>query len=208
MTRILLVRHGETAWTREGRVQGWAAVPLTDHGRAQVRAAGAYIETEYGGVDRIVASDIRRAAESATHVREQLAAPPEVEYDEAWRERDFGVYQGFSDERFQEAYLEREYWGRVSAEVHAPQGGESWRDVESRVLERWAVLEREVPAETILVVTHTGPIWCALTAIEGGTVLGKYEEYDLHEGGVTEIELTDETATVVRRNVDPLAATD
>jgi probable phosphoglycerate mutase len=203
MTRILLVRHGETPWTREGRVQGWAAVPLTERGVEQARAAGAYIGREYDRVDRIVASDVQRASESAECVHAALSDPPEIEHDEAWRERDFGVYQGFTDEAFAEAYLEREYWGRVSAEVHAPQGGESWRDVETRVLDRWAVLEREVPDETVVFVTHTGPIWCVLTAIQGGTLLGKHDRYDLNEGGVTEIKLTDEAAEVVRLNVDP-----
>jgi probable phosphoglycerate mutase len=205
MTRLLLVRHGETPWTREGRVQGQAAVPLTDRGVEQVRAAGDWVAREHGPVDRLVASDVRRTSQSADHLADRLADPPETEYDPAWRERDFGVYQGFSDERFGEHYLERDYWGQVSAEVHTPENGESWRDVETRVLERWGVVERTLPEGTHVVVTHTGPIWCVLTAVEGGTVLDKYERYDLHEGGVTEVHIGESGATLERVNVDPTA---
>lgn len=204
MTRIVLVRHGETPWTRDGRVQGWAAVPLTERGVDQARAAGSYIATAFERVDRIVTSDVARASESATHLRDRLPHSPAVERDDAWRERNVGVYQGFSHERFHEAYLSRTDWGDVAAAVHTPEGGESWRAVESRVLDRWAEFERDRPDETVVVVTHTGPIWCVLTAVEGGTVLDKYDQYDLHEGSVTEIALTDAGADIVRLNVDPV----
>ena len=63
-TTVLLVRHGETTWNRERRVQGWAPSALTERGKQQARAAGRAI-AEGHAVDRIVASDLRRAAETA-----------------------------------------------------------------------------------------------------------------------------------------------
>lgn len=60
---LLLVRHGETTWNRDGVIQGWADSSLTDRGRRQARAVGRRLAGE--GVDRLVASDLQRARETA-----------------------------------------------------------------------------------------------------------------------------------------------
>ena len=68
MNRVLFVRHGETTWNRESRIQGWASTPLTGRGRDQARATGRLLRA--AGVDRVVASDLRRARETARLLRE------------------------------------------------------------------------------------------------------------------------------------------
>src|SRR6185295_15568243 len=101
MTRtLLLVRHGETAWNREGRFQGHTDVPLSDLGRSQARAlrarleAGAHAHLFDDEHTAIVSSDLRRAHETAEiafgrpgrtlHVRREL------------REFCYGVFEGFT----------------------------------------------------------------------------------------------------------------
>lgn len=162
MTTVLVVRHGETTWNRGGRIQGWAPTRLTDRGRKQAEAAAALVDREYD-VDRIHASDLLRARETVEQMRTRVDAP--VTFDRAWRERDFGVYQGFPHEdvfsRFPEMSLDEDAERAIEA---VPESGESLRQVEERVLGRWTGLLADQASadaasdETRLVVTHSGPI--------------------------------------------------
>ena len=71
MTTIVALRHGRTAWNHEGRMQGWAPVPLDERGREQATAAGAWLADEYA-FDAVYASDLQRTRETAERVLEQL----------------------------------------------------------------------------------------------------------------------------------------
>lgn len=161
MTTVLVVRHGETAWNRERRIQGWAPTRLTDRGRRQADSAGAAVGREYD-VDLIHASDLLRARETVDRIRAHVDAPATV--DPAWRERDFGVYQGLpADEvfsRFPELSLDED--PERAAEV-VPESGESLRQMEGRLLECWTELLSEAgPGETHLLVAHGGPTYVLL----------------------------------------------
>ena len=61
--RIVVLRHGETAWNDEGRMQGWAPVPLNETGREQATAAGRHLADEYE-FDAVYASDLERTRET------------------------------------------------------------------------------------------------------------------------------------------------
>lgn len=166
MTTVLVVRHGETAWNREGRIQGWAPTRLTDRGRQQAEAVAALVDREYD-VDRIHASDLLRARETVEGIRTRVDAP--VTFDRVWRERDFGIYQGLPYEdvfsRFPEMSLEEDADRAIDA---VPDSGESLRQLEERVLGRWTgLLADAAGAETRLVVTHGGPIYVLLGHAKG-----------------------------------------
>ena len=121
--RILLVRHGETDWNREGRLQGWGPTPLNDRGREQARRVGEALATEYD-IDRIVASDSFRTRETTEHIRD-AGIEPEPTFDPAWRERGLGVYQGFTraelNDRFPAFAMDA---GALSLQEE-PEGGET-----------------------------------------------------------------------------------
>jgi probable phosphoglycerate mutase len=91
MTRILLVRHGESEWNALGRWQGQADPPLTELGLRQAKHAAASI----GAVDAVVASDLQRARVTAEVIASQLGIGP-VEVDPDLRERDAGEWQGLT----------------------------------------------------------------------------------------------------------------
>src|SRR3546814_20228381 len=82
MTRVLLVRHGQSEWNATGRWQGQADPPLTDLGRAQAH----YAARSLGVVDAIVAADLQRAADTALIISGELGAGPVV-LDQGLRER-------------------------------------------------------------------------------------------------------------------------
>jgi len=91
MTRILLIRHGESEWNALGRWQGQADPPLTELGRRQAKAAAANL----GPVDVIAASDLERALVTATIISAELGMGPVVA-DPGLRERDAGEWSGLT----------------------------------------------------------------------------------------------------------------
>ncbi|WP_049900603.1 histidine phosphatase family protein [Halococcus agarilyticus] len=164
---VLLVRHGETAWNAARRVQGWAPVPLSERGREQATRLGEHLAATYD-VDRFVASDLRRTRETAVLVHE-AGVDAEPTFDRAWRERDFGVYQGLSYEALFETYPEFAVTesGRRALEA-VPERGESLLDCRERVLDGFDRLVADAPGdETVLIVTHGGPLYALLGHLKG-----------------------------------------
>jgi probable phosphoglycerate mutase len=195
--RVVVVRHGETDWNLNGRMQGHAPVPLNETGRGQADRVGRYLAREYA-FDRVVASDLLRTRQTAEHVREHVDAP--VEFDSAWRERDLGVYQGLSygdiHERFPEFALGE---AAVRAASEVPEGGESILQMRDRVVEGW----RELLGggdETVLVVTHGGPIYLLLGHVKELDVETALLEHSQSNCGVNEFH-HDGTTRLVRENV-------
>lgn len=203
MGRVLLVRHAESTWNRERRVQGWAPSELTAAGRSKAALLGAELAGSYD-VDRIVASDLRRVVETVRQLRQSLDAP--VEYDADWRERDFGVLQGLSHEALFEGYPEFSLTATGYEAVEArPERGESWLDTRQRVLASWRELRANLSDETVLVVSHGGPIrivladFLGLDAVAAVTGLEDDPGVAIDNLSVTEILVEGDDAELVRR---------
>jgi probable phosphoglycerate mutase len=185
-TTVLLVRHGETEWNRDGRIQGWAPAGLTDRGRDQARTLGESLAEHYG-VDRLVASDLRRTRETTALLREAGVGPAPT-FDRGWRERDVGVLQGLDRERLFGRHPEYRATSGVMAARATPEGGESMLDLRKRVLDAWDRLFSGATAgETVLVVTHGGPIYVLLGHVRGLDLPGAFLEHSHHNCGLTEL---------------------
>jgi probable phosphoglycerate mutase len=165
MTTVLLCRHGETAWNRDGRVQGWAESALTDRGHEQAAALARAVADH--DVDRLVASDLRRTRETVEPVARATGLTPT--FDPAWRERDFGRLQGMSGEELlrghpQYAVSTSGHW----AALEEPPGGETLLGARRRVLGAWHRLLAEADEdETVAVVSHGGPLRFVLADVKG-----------------------------------------
>jgi probable phosphoglycerate mutase len=183
--RILLVRHGETDWNREGRLQGWGPTPLNDRGREQARRVGEALATEYD-IDRIVASDSFRTRETTEHIRD-AGIEPEPTFDPGWRERGLGVYQGFTREELNDRFPAFAMDAGALSLQEEPEGGETVAGVYERVVDAWDDLTRTADGETVLVVTHGGPIRVVLSHLNGADILTAIREYDVGNCGLTEI---------------------
>lgn len=172
MTRVVAVRHGETDWNRDGRMQGWAPTPLNETGREQALAAGEWLASEYD-IDRVFSSDLLRTEQTTEGVLESVGDPP-VEYEPHWRERHLGVYQGLTygdvEERFPDFGLGESAY---EASFAVPESGESLRDLADRVTMRFQQIVDDHDGETVLVVTHGGPLH---------VLLGYAKEMPLREG--------------------------
>jgi probable phosphoglycerate mutase len=193
-TTVVAVRHGETDWNRNGRMQGWAPVPLNDLGRQQAAAAGEWLAAEYD-VDRVFASDSLRTRQTAEGILESLPDVP-VSYERHWRERHLGVYQGLTYEDIEERFPQFGLGESAhEAALNVPESGESLRDVADRVTGRFAEVVGDHAGETLLVVTHGGPLHLLLGYAKG---LGMQEALGTHHQencGVNELRVAGGTET-------------
>ena len=133
---FVFIRHGETDWNVEGRLQGQRDIPLNDTGRAQARRNGTAIEAampEAVGFD-FIASPLSRSRETMEIARAAMGLRPEsYATDDRLKELTFGAWEGFTGEDLREvsaeliAAREKDKWGFL------PPGGESYRILSERV---------------------------------------------------------------------------
>lgn len=149
--RFILIRPGETDWNRNGRWQGWVAVPLNAHGRNQAEMLAMHLRNI--GPGALYSSDLRRAVDTAEIVGEKLGLKPV--YDKRLRERNIGQWQGLTLTEMQAWYPDE--WDRlhVNPEAFQVPGGESRREVRSRVLAAFEDISARGGGETVAVVCHT-----------------------------------------------------
>lgn len=200
-TRVLLVRHGETDWNRDGRLQGWAPVGLNGKGREQARLLGLHLADRFD-IDHLLASDLDRAKET-TRIILEGGVDARPTFERSWRERGLGVLQGFDREfaftRF--PGLSPDLDQRAVREQ--PPGGESLREVYDRVTAGWETLRGDAAGQTSLVVTHGGPLAILLGHLDGRDLPASIGGYSFEncEGALVTVE-PDETVSWER--VQPL----
>ncbi|MFY4811172.1 histidine phosphatase family protein [Haloarcula sp. AONF1] len=158
MGTLLVARHGETTWNRDGRIQGWAPSRLTEQGQKQATALGTWLDERYG-VDRVFASDLRRTRETAAAANDGYGGLPDPEFDTDWRERGFGIVQGLYAEELFGEFPDHDRDASVISLDAAPEGGEGIPTFRGRVESAWdRAIATTAADETTLVVTHGGVI--------------------------------------------------
>jgi broad specificity phosphatase PhoE len=152
VTTLLLVRHGETDWNRDGRWQGHSDTQLNDAGREQAqRVAG-----ELGDVDVIYSSDLARARETADIIAAQLGGL-KVNVDQRLRERSFGAWEGRTAPEIEADFAEQLARWRAGKGVGADDA-EPFDAFGDRVRDFLEDLLAKHPGATVLVVAHGGSI--------------------------------------------------
>jgi broad specificity phosphatase PhoE len=136
VTTLLLVRHGETDWNAEGRLQGHTDRPLNDHGRRLAKTLAGRLAGE--DIAAVYSSDLARARETAEIVADELGLP--VVTDPELRERNWGNWEGLTGPERDEV----EYVGEAK-DAHG-----------KRVLRAVRRIAELHPGERIVVVTHGG----------------------------------------------------
>lgn len=152
MTILWLIRHGETSWNAEGRVQGQTDVPLSEVGHAQARAVAAALSGN--GFDALYSSDLQRVMQTAQPAAQALGLPIRVE--PLLRERHYGMFETLT-------YVEAKL--RFPAEyrrfkAHDPEfdfgGGEGLRAFFERTVRCLGDIAARHVEEEVLVFTHGG----------------------------------------------------
>jgi broad specificity phosphatase PhoE len=167
MRRILLARHGETAWNALGKLQGHTDIALNDVGRDQARALAASFRD--AGITAIWTSDLSRARETGEIIAGVLGlAAPTV--DPELRERRFGVFEGLT--RHECAAQHPEAWQQWVAQTGTPPGGEPRADAAARLgraLRRIAATAATADGQA-LVVSHGAVMRLYLIELLGASV--------------------------------------
>jgi len=161
VTTLLLARHGETDWNRDGRWQGHADPPLNALGRAQAEDLAGSVASR--GVTALYASDLRRSSETARIVGAALGLP--VTTDAELREIDVGEWSGLTTPEVARRFPDGLQRHRA--------GGDGWVEGETHAAmqRRVVAAARRIAAwhdgETVLCVTHGGAIRALLADAEG-----------------------------------------
>jgi len=170
--RLVLLRHGESVWNAEGRIQGQLCKGLSDTGRRQAEATAIALSGQYPRA-ALVTSDLPRCVETSAPLAAALGV--EAEVDRRLRERSFGDWEGRRRSEVAEADGER--WQRwlVGDEVVGDVGGETGEQLADRIEPVWRQLMTGTPdGEVTIAVTHGGPVWYGVHRLLGLTppVLG------------------------------------
>jgi probable phosphoglycerate mutase len=159
-TRIVAIRHGQTAWNVESRLQGQLDIALNPLGQRQAAAlAGALCDE---GLQAVIASDLGRAWHTAQALAGPLGLPLVAE--PGLRERSFGMLEGHTYQQIDARWPDLARRWRVRDPDFAPEGGESLRDFNARCL---AAVERLAAAHAggvIALVSHGGVLDCLYRA--------------------------------------------
>lgn len=152
VTRLIAVRHGETAWNVGTRIQGQLDIGLNATGQWQARRVGAALAEE--PIDAIYASDLSRAWDTAA----QIAGPRglQVQPEPRLRERAFGRFEGMSFAEIESTLPEQARLWRERDPEFAPDGGENLISFRDRVTGVAAELAARHPGELVVLVAHGG----------------------------------------------------
>lgn len=163
-TELIVLRHGETDWNKERRIQGQTDIPLNARGRQQAeaaatrlseRAADYRLSAEAGRESpRLVSSDLLRCRQTAEPIAR--ARDLAVEWVPGWRERHYGVFQGLTRHDIRREHAElHSRWQAREPDFSLP-GGESLRAFHARVASALTDLLTRHAGRTVVLVTHGG----------------------------------------------------
>lgn len=164
---FLFLRHGETDWNLQGRMQGHTDIQLNDRGRQQALSAASFIKNL--GVDIIVCSDLVRARETAEIVNATIKKP--IYCENRIRERSFGKIEGLTIAEINRPNSSHLFLDNVYQPngLRFPKSAEKLEDLEKRILE--AIKDQQIifPDAYIIFVSHGGvfkSLSKALTEVE------------------------------------------
>lgn len=161
MTSIYLIRHGETEWNKEGRLQGNSNVLLSPEGIRQARLLAQH--TPFHEVDGIYSSDLSRAVKTAEILAEKFNLP--VIKERGFRETNFGDWEG---RLFRELTAEMpkgfEYFFTKPDKVHPP-NGETFLESQARVMTALDEIVADNEDRRVVVVSHGAVIRLIICAV-------------------------------------------
>jgi probable phosphoglycerate mutase len=151
-TRILAIRHGETTWNQDKRLQGHLDIPLNERGHWQAARAAEALRDE--AIAAVYSSDLSRAHQTASAIA--AAQGLEVQTSARLRERDFGALQGRTWAELEIEAPEAALAWRTRVPDFAPGGGETLLQLRERIAATLDELAARHCGEQIVVVAHGG----------------------------------------------------
>lgn len=160
-TKVIFIRHGQTAWNVARRWQGHSDIPLDEVGIAQSHALARRIGT--WPIQTLYSSDLKRAAMTADILGQTLQLEPH--YDSVWRERDVGALAGLTHDEIQEKFPQ--VWARMQQGFIDPPQGERQQEMAARATSAYQQLITRHEDEIVAVVSHGGTIGSIIAYVLG-----------------------------------------
>ncbi|MBI4498025.1 MAG: histidine phosphatase family protein [Chloroflexi bacterium] len=190
--RLILVRHGETDWNQQRRVQGMTDTPLNATGRLQAQQVAQALHGE--AVAAVYSSPLRRAWETAAAVARVHGL--DVQTVAALQELDQGELDGLSGAEMRARYPALlQQWERDATHLKLP-GGESMQELQDRAWGAIQVIAGQHPAETVVVVSHNLAI-LAILCKALGLPLAHFRRLRMHVAAISRLDLRAPLATLI-----------
>lgn len=151
-TRIIAVRHGQTAWNQDNRIQGHLDIALNGMGQWQASQLAQALAEE--DIEHIYSSDLARAAATAAAVGSKIGL--NVQLEAGLRERSFGIFEGKTFSEIEALWPSQARRWRQREPDFAPVGGESLVVLQARITSVINRLAAHHPGAVVLVATHGG----------------------------------------------------
>lgn len=163
MTKIYLIRHGETEGAEARRYKGHIDVPLSEKGIEQIKRVADFIADNI--ITAVYCSDLGRAIKSAEIIAAPFGLKPEIVKD--LKERSFGVWEGMSFDEIKEKWPDAFNAWAANPLKFSPMDGESTIEVRDRVIKAFEEIINKHNGQTIAIVSHGGVIRVLLSELLG-----------------------------------------
>lgn len=195
-TRIIAVRHGETAWNVETRIQGQLDIDLNVRGRWQAQRVADALADE--PIDAVYASDLLRARTTAQAIADKAEMPRarQVQLHRGLRERGFGIFEGLTYAQIADDWPEESRRWRQRDPDFAPEGGESLVQLRQRVAATVDALASQHLGEQIVLVAHGG-IMDAMYRLATQQDIAAPRTWDLGNAAINRLLWTPQSLTLV-----------
>lgn len=191
-TRIIALRHGETAWNVDTRIQGKLDIELNETGRWQARRAAQALAGE--DIGAVYSSDLLRAWETACAVAS--AAGQKAQPVQTLRERGFGIFEGKTFTEIEAIWPEQTLRWRQRDPLWKPEGGESLLELRQRIERTVSALAERHQGEQIVLVAHGG-VLDVLYRLATGQDLQTPRSWNLGNATINRLLWTPEGLTLV-----------
>ncbi len=187
-TEMILIRHGETIWNAEGRIQGQGDSPLTERGIAQARAVARRLQEEE--FTTLYGSHLGRVIETARHIADVTGHA--ITIDERLQERHYGLFEGltYAEAQTQHPDIFATYQQLRYTADYAHPGAESLRQLTERGQVVFQALAERHAGERLVIVSHGALIGAMLRHFLGVPIDGKHG-FRLANGSLSEVVFAD-----------------
>ena len=198
-TQITAVRHGETAWNAESRLQGHLDIDLNDLGRWQAQRVGLALADS--GISTIYCSDLCRAHNTALAISRAISqhsgiAPIDLRREPGLRERSFGSFEGLTYEQVSTLHPEDALRWKQRDPHWAPPGGESPTALHQRIATTLHAIAVQHPGEHIALVSHGGVLDMVYRTAHGLPLSGPRQS-EIPNAALNRVRITGELVEIV-----------
>lgn len=183
--KLYFVRHGETDWNLESKIQGRNDIPLNETGVSQAEQLAMTLKTSEYGIKAIYSSRQKRALVTAEIIGKVLVIPPVVK--DGLQEMSLGSWEGFTWPQVREKFADEYQCWYKNRRYQAPPGGESYQQLLDRLLPALAQIMEEAEGNA-LIVTHSAIIMTLMSYIYDTPFEDMAKNYKTGNTGIVELE--------------------